>query len=201
MAFILPCNAPSVAPSTKRQRVRCALTPPRAADAAWRRVATAGAAAALAAALLSPAPGGAYGLVNGRLEKCRGDDACISTSSVGNPSKFGAPWTWQTETSDASAAWQSLIAAVEANRDGGTIMEMEEGPKIAYLRAEFPSWPRGIDDVEFRMVKSDSIVTYRSSAREPVYVYPIQTPLNNDHNRARLLEIRTALGWEELTGF
>lgn len=70
-----------------------------------------------------------------------------------------------------------------------------------YLHAEFPSAFRGVDDVEFRLIKNDALVTYRSASREAIFVYPLQTPINTNKNRNRLLDIRRALGWEEFSGF
>lgn len=160
------------------------------------------AAAALTSTITTfPLPSDAYGLFNGRLEKCRGDLPCISTSSVGNPSKFGPPWSFQPETDDPDIAWASLKSAIQQSKDSGKIVDVSDGPEVYYLRAEFPSAFRGVDDVEFRMVKEDALVTYRSASREAIYVYPLQTPINTDKNRTRLLDIRRALGWEEFAGF
>jgi hypothetical protein len=105
---------------------------------------------AAAAAVLLTAPSGAcaYGLTSaGRVEKCRGDEACISTSSVSNPSKFGPPWTFAPQTSDPAEAWVALKNAVESNPDHGRIVECLNGPDVFYLRAEFPSFPKGIEYV------------------------------------------------------
>lgn len=73
--------------------------------------------------------------------------------------------------------------------------------RIYYLRAEFPSAFRGTDDVEFRLIKDEALVTYRSASREAIFVYPLQTPINTNKNRNRLVDIRRALGWEEFSGF
>lgn len=154
----------------------------------------------LATNILTVPDAGAYGLEDGRLAKCRGDAPCVSTSSVGNPSKFGPPWSYQPETGDASIAWASLKRAIAENIDGGTIVESLDGPNDYYLRAEFPSTWRGIDDVEFRLIKSDSLVTYRSASREAIFIYPLQTPINTNKNKKRLEDIRSALGWEEFAG-
>ena len=157
------------------------------------------AAGALAASLRLSQPLCAlgYGLVNGRLQKCQGDDPCVSTTSVGNPTKFGAPWSFRPQTDDGDEAWASLKEAIANNRDGGTIVELVEDPQSSsyYLRAEFPSFLRGIDDVEFKLVKADKLVLYRSSGREPIFIYPLQTPINSNKNRTRLEDIRSALGW------
>lgn len=147
--------------------------------------------------LLTPFSADGYGLINGRLEKCRGDDPCVSTTSVGNPTKFGAPWSFKPETDDGDVAWESLKEAITNNSDGGTIVELMEDPGMNsyYLRAEFPSFIRGIDDVEFKLMKKDKLVLYRSSGREAIFIYPLQTPINSNKNRTRLEEIRNTLGW------
>jgi len=169
---------------------------------------TAAAAGAAAAALLlsgcSVLPAHGYGLIDGgRLEKCRGDVPCVSTSSVGSPGKFGAPWTFSPETNDFDTAWESLKGAVETNELEGKIVELEESASMPYyyMRAEFPGFIRGIDDLEFKLVKEDKLVTYRSSSREAIFVYPIQTPVDGGRNRARLLNIRNKLGWVEDAAF
>jgi hypothetical protein len=105
-------------------------------------------AAAAAVLLTDPSGACAYGLTSaGRVEKCRGDEACISTSSVSNPSKFGPPWTFAPQTSDPAEAWAALKNAVESNPDHGRIVESLNGPDVFYLRAEFPSFPKGIEYV------------------------------------------------------
>lgn len=183
---------PHTRPRRGRAAAQCGMVPPG-------RAAVGLLAAAMAVSSV-PNAAVAYGLQNGRLEKCKGDVPCMSTTSVGNPSKFGPPWTYEPETSDADVAWASLKAAVAGARDGGTIVECLDGPEY-YLRAEFPSSVRGIDDVEFRLIKRDALVTYRSCSREAIFLYPLQTPINLDKNRSRLLDIRRDLGWEEFAGF
>lgn len=155
--------------------------------------------AACVAASLSthPLPVHAFGLEAGRLAKCRGDVPCISTSSVGNPSKFGPPWSYQPQTDDPDVAWRALKSAVLSNRDPGVIVESVDGPQLYYMRAEFPSTWKGIDDVEFRLITTDALVTYRSASREAIFIYPLQTPINTNKNKNRLEEIRNFLGWEE----
>lgn len=169
---------------------------------ATRRTVTTSIAVGLIAAYCNATmgPASAYGLEKGRLEKCRGDVPCISTTSVGNPSKFGAPWSYQPQTGDADEAWTSLKNAVQNNKDNGSIVENQDGPDVYYIRAEFPSTWRGIDDVEFRLVKSDALVSYRSASREAIFIYPLQTPINSNKNKTRLEDIRLALGWEEFDG-
>jgi hypothetical protein len=119
-----------------------------AAKCAARGAASAAAVAAAVAVLLSPDSALAAGLTSaGRLDKCRGDEACVSTSSVGNPVKFAAPWTYESQTSDAAVAWAALKDAVLRNRDGGAIVESKDGPADFYMRAEFPSFPKGTEYV------------------------------------------------------
>lgn len=166
-----------------------------------RHVGVALAAAAVAIAVSWGDAAHAYGLEKGRLEKCRGDIPCVSTTSVGNPSKFGPPWSYQPQTNDPDLAWAALKKAVAENRDKGAIVEAVDGPDEYYLRAEFPSSFKGTDDIEFRLLKKDALVTYRSASREAIFIYPLQAPINTDKNKTRLLDIREALGWEELAGF
>lgn len=102
--------------------------------------------AVVAASLLGPPDVGAAANESAlRFPKCRGDEACISTSSVANPSKFGPPWTYEPQTNDPSVAWASLKEAVQKNNDKGTVVESRDGPNDYYLRAEFPSFLRGIE--------------------------------------------------------
>lgn len=181
---------------------------PRGATSADKRPAkraasalTAAAAAAAALCLSTPRAALAYGLVDGRLDKCRGDVPCVSTASVANPSKFGAPWTYQPQTDDPEKAWAALKDALLSNKDGGKIVESVDGPNLYYMRAEFPSSFRGIDDLEFRLIQQEALVTYRSASREAIFLYPLQTPINTDKNKTRLLDIRRTLGWDELAAF
>jgi len=208
MAFL---PFPSLPAPKKLLRLRpasqCTLSPHRSSDAVpgdivakFYRGALIGAVfAAVAANSIDPA--NAFGLIKGRLEKCRGDTPCVSTTSVGNPVKFGPPWSYQPQTDNADVAWMALKRAIESSRDNGSIKESIDGPDEYYLRAEFPSSFRGIDDVEFRLIKEDDLVTYRSASREAIFIYPLQTPINTDKNKTRLLDIRQSLGWEEFGGY
>lgn len=173
----------------------------RVASKAAQSASRVAAVAAAIAVLSSPDIVSAYGLgKDGRLQKCRGDEACVSTSSVSNPSKFGPPWTYEPQTNSPAEAWTALKAAIVASKDNGVIVESRDGPKDFYLRAEFPSFPKGVDDVEFRLVPDDYLVTVRSCSREALFVYPLQTPIDNGKNKSRLKEIRLILGWSELDG-
>lgn len=113
-----------------------------------------GVAVAAAALLLSNTDAAhAYGLTRaGRLDKCHGDEACVSTSSVGNPVKFGPPWTYEPQTSDATEAWATLKNAVLQNKDKGKIIEAIDGPEIYYMRAEYPSFAGGTEYVDLSIV-------------------------------------------------
>lgn len=152
----------------------------------------------------SPTATDAYGLESGRMAKCRGDAPCVSTTSVSNPSKFGPPWSYQPQTGSATEAWASLKETLSnLETDKGVIVESIDGPSEYYLRAEFHwsflTW-KGTDDVEFRLIEKDSLVSYRSASRDAIYVYPIQAPVNTDQNKKRLEMIRSSLGWEEFAG-
>jgi hypothetical protein len=164
MAFIAspPMTMCGGGGSQNVQRRSQTSTPAKQIVVAARGAATAALAAALLASGL-PNASLATGLNSaGRLEKCRGDEACISTSSVGNPSKFGAPWTFEPQTSDADTAWAALKESVRANKDKGEIVDVSDGPKAFYLRAEFPSsFGRGIEWV-FPVLHTFLIVTPES---------------------------------------
>lgn len=205
---LFSANAPSTVDATSLPHAKPSFTP---SDLARNVAASMGSAlllllcvsGGLSPLLTAAQPCEAYGLTSaGRLDKCRGDDACVSTSSVGNPSKFGPPWSFQPETDDGDVAWESLKEAVRECKDHGEIVEESDGPALYYLHAEFPSFlGKGVDDVEFKLNKEERLVTYRSSAREPFYIYPLQTPINTDKNKTRLADIRLQLGWVELAGY
>lgn len=129
MAFISLYASASPRPGARR--VQCAR----------RNAASIAAAAASVALLCSPDFVLAAGLTPaGRLDRCKGDEACISTSSVGNPVKFAPPWTYESQTNDAGTAWASLKDAILQSKDRGVIVESQDGPKDFYVRAEFPSF-------------------------------------------------------------
>mmetsp|Transcript_18235 Transcript_18235/g.73062 ORF Transcript_18235/g.73062 Transcript_18235/m.73062 type:complete len:148 (-) Transcript_18235:2255-2698(-) len=108
-----------------------------------KRVSVAIAAAATGFSLLC-SPASAVGIKNGRLEECKAEQNCISTSSIRNASKFGAPWSYLPLTSDPKSAWNSLIEVLEELPDATIITTTSN-----YILAEFPGFPRGIDDLEF----------------------------------------------------
>lgn len=191
-AAFIPATCALPTPSSPRKTCARPLQPPPTP------VLASAATAALVALLLTTAPAPTFAAP--RLEKCAGDSACVSTSSVNNPSKFAPPWTYETATSSADQAWASLKAAVSSSPDNGVIVDASDGPDDYYLRAEFPSYLRGTDDVEFRLMSNDSLVTVRSCSREAIFIYPIQAPINTGKNKTRLEAIRTSLGWPQLDG-
>lgn len=96
---------------------------------------------------------------------------------------------------------------INKNSDGGVIVESLDGPKVFYLRAEFPVSgvskvfnKDNVDDLEFRMIPEERLMTYRCASREAFYLYPLQRPIEMGTNKARLEEIRQQLGWVELVG-
>ena len=85
------------------------------------------------------------------------------------------------------------------------IIESIDGPELYYLRAEFPATgldgilnKGNVDDVEFKLIPDEGLVTYRSASREVFYLYPLQRPVDIGNNKKRLERIRLDLGWEEL---
>ena len=134
---------------------------------------------------------------DGRIGGCASDEACIATSAVRNPSKYGPPWrpVSTAEAADTSRAWRSIVAAVQ-EEPGLTIVDQND--QARYLRASGKSTipSEGTDDVEF--VLRDGNLLYRSATRQSLYLYPLQQPVDNQlsHN-VRLSAIRARLGWEE----
>jgi uncharacterized protein (DUF1499 family) len=138
----------------------------------------------------------AVGTTEHVLAKCSAEENCISSTAVGNPSKYGPPWSYAKATTDPSEAWSSLEAAIRA--EPGLELQVVQG---LYLRATAPSVfpPGGVDDIEFLLRPADRVVLYRSSSRKVTYVYPFMQPLGDfGSNKARLERIRSRLGWESL---
>lgn len=142
-----------------------------------------------------------FGLsTDGRVGGCAADEACIATSAVRNPSKYGPPWrpSSAVEADDLARAWRSVVNAV-ADEPGLTIAEQDDGRR--YLRAVGPSAvpSDGTDDVEFVLRDGGGArLLYRSATRQSVFVYPLQQPIpNQKSHEARLVSIRRRLGWEE----
>ena len=143
-----------------------------------------------------------YGLTDNRVNGCSADEACVATSAVRNPSKYGPPWkpVSAQEVSDGARAWRSLVAAVD-EEPGLTIVERDD--KGLYLRATGTSTvpPDGTDDVEFLLrdgQDNDVRLLFRSATRQAVFLYPLQQPVANQESHVkRLASIRRRLGWTE----
>ena len=133
-----------------------------------------------------------------RLYSCQTLANCVSVSAIKNPSQFGAPWDYTSSTKDAEEAWKALKRAV---KEDATLRVVEEDDAKKYLHAITPSKvpQKGIDDVEFLLIPSEKIVTYRSASRSNAYVYPYQTAISDGgNNKKRMKEILARLGWVEL---
>lgn len=135
-----------------------------------------------------------------RVGGCAADEACVATSAIQNPSKYGPPWRpgSSLEAADLARSWRAVVAAV-AEEPGLKIVEQDDA--VPYLRAEATSAVPidGTDDVEFVLRDDGGVrLLYRSATRQAVFVYPLQQPLNNQQSHIkRLASIRTRLGWEE----
>ncbi|KAG8459377.1 hypothetical protein KFE25_013013 [Diacronema lutheri] len=143
---------------------------------------------------------------DGRLGRCSSNSNCVSTSSVSSPQHFSPPWSFKSAATDDSiserdvrVSWRLLNDAI-ASTPGLTIVESDDA--ALYLRAESPSSvpPTSVDDLEFALRRSDGLVTYKSETRDTVFVYPLQRPVGcNDCHKKRLAELRTRLGWDDLS--
>lgn len=140
-----------------------------------------------------------------RLSSIAATENGISTSAVKNPSRFSPPWTYLTETSDPSKAYQSLKASLKQLDPQLEIVNEQSSSSTAgddatyyYIHAVVPS-PPSVDDLEFVVRASDNVVLYRSASRTSVFVYPLTQPVSDgNRNLKRLQRLRQILGWEEL---
>jgi len=147
---------------------------------------------------------------DGRLAGIASGENGVSTSAIKNPSRFGPPMTYLTQTSDPQKAWESLIEAVQTV-GGATIIEQTP----TYLHATAPTQipppstmstsggglpdGAGLDDLEFVLRPDDKVVLYRSASRTSVFVYPLtQQVSDRNSNLQRLEKIRQSLGWDLL---
>ena len=106
------------------------------------------------------------GAIESRVGGCAADEACVATSAVRNPTKYGPPWrpVSKLEESDQARAWRAVVAAV-TDEPGLTIVEQDDS--VPYLRAEAQSTipPDGTDDVEF-VLRDDGGVRCSTARRD-----------------------------------
>ena len=112
------------------------------------------------------------GAIESRVGGCAADEACVATSAVRNPTKYGPPWrpVSKLEESDQARAWRAVVAAV-TDEPGLTIVEQDDS--VPYLRAEAQSTipPDGTDDVEFVLRDDGGVrLLYRSATRQAALV-------------------------------
>lgn len=133
---------------------------------------------------------------SGRLKSISSTQNGVSTSAIRNPGAYMAPWSYITETSDATKAWISLTKAVTA-LPGCQLVTLTD----TYMHATVPTivpLNGGLDDIEFVLRPEDRLVLFRSASQTSVFVYPLTQPLSDrESNRKRMDRLRDTLGWQE----
>lgn len=142
----------------------------------------------------------------------------VSTSAIRNPARYASPWTYLTETNNATKAWQSLY---------NVVVKIDPYVKVihhtdTYLHVTVPTTGSivassyytsldendttnindyaNLDDLEFILRPEENLILYRSASRTSIFIYPLTQPISDrDSNLKRLQKIRTTLGWQELT--
>eukprot|EP01038_Epipyxis_sp_PR26KG_P004798 gene4798-6725_t len=134
-----------------------------------------------------------FGLMKGRLMRCKPKSNCISSTSVNSLEKYGRPWEFSTTSSEMFNRLMNVIKS-----DSG-LQIVESDLNSLYIRAEgkstFP--PNGIDDVEFLINDVDKIVAYRSNSREIISAGS-EIVTDGGNNRNRMNNLKSKLGLREM---
>lgn len=135
-----------------------------------------------------------YGLIKGRVQKCKTLSNCISTSSVNSLDKYSRPWEF---TGDGDKMYSDLIKVVS---DDPYLKLADKDDSLHYLRAEAKSAvpPTGTDDLEFIVNSADHIITYRTNSRDVIVAGVDNVISDAGSNRNRLENIRRKLGVGEM---
>eukprot|EP00899_Mesostigma_viride_P023427 jgi/Mesvir1/4269/Mv22229-RA.1 len=139
-----------------------------------------------------------------RIQQCPlGQPNCVSTSSLTDT--YGSPWEAPNGLSVSQVAKDLTAAVLAQDPTSGRLVASEELPNGGqYLLFELAG-RFGLDNLEFLIKREESwnpadglqtVVLYRSLARDIKYVYPFQTPVSDlGVQKARLGKIKSSLGW------